>query len=91
MLALGRLREPKVVGCRFAGTAVCHDLEGHLLTFAEISNPSPLNGADMDKHIAATGVRLNEAETLGRVEPLHCTHSHVKFSVGQKTGHTDRM
>jgi hypothetical protein len=30
------------------------------------------------EHVAAAGVRLDEAEALGGVEPLHCSLSHGK-------------
>jgi hypothetical protein len=39
----------------------------------------------MDKHVFAAAVRLNETVPLGRVEPLHCTRRHVKFSHWKKS------
>jgi hypothetical protein len=33
----------------------------------------------VNEHILATAARLNKAITLGRVEPLHRTCSHVYF------------
>ncbi len=36
-----------------------------------------LHGADMDKHVLAAAVWLNEAEALCGVEPLNCACSHV--------------
>ena len=35
-----------------------------------------LNGADVDEHVVAAVIRLNEAKALGRVKPLHGSHAH---------------
>jgi hypothetical protein len=35
-----------------------------------------LNGGDVQEHVLAAAVRLDEAITLGRVEPLNSTSSH---------------
>src|SRR6185295_4557902 len=38
-----------------------------------------LDGADMDEHVLAAVIRLDEAEALGAVEPLHCSRSHGSY------------
>src|SRR5450631_3964154 len=38
----------------------------------------------MHEHVVAAIVRLNEAEALGRVEPLNCSGSHFSFSKMRK-------
>jgi hypothetical protein len=71
-----------VLGCdevvcrRTARTAILHDLVRDLLTFVERGKASALNGRDVNENVRAALVRLNEAETLGRVEPLNCSRSH---------------
>src|ERR1700744_5307957 len=53
---------------------------GHLRDFAQIAKASLLYRRDVDKHILAAAIRLDEAVTLRRVEPLHRTHRHVACS-----------
>src|SRR5471032_3291470 len=57
--------------------AILLNFVGDLLAFIEAVQTSALNGADVHEHILATAVRLNETETLGGVEPLNRTCSHV--------------
>src|ERR1700749_591026 len=66
----------KIVGRRLARAAVCHDLIGDLLAFTQRSKAGALDGADVHEHVVAAVVRLNEAEALGRVKPLHGSHAH---------------
>ena len=47
------------------------DFVADLLTLFETVETCPLNGADMDEDVFATAIRLNEAVTFGRVEPLN--------------------
>src|SRR5580658_657102 len=47
-----------------------------LLAFAEIAQASTFNSADKHKHVCAAGIRLNESETLGAVEPFDGTCCH---------------
>ena len=63
-------------GRRLTATAIGHDIEGHFLAFVETIQPGPLDCADVHGHIIAALIRLDEAETLGAVEPFHgsCLH-----------------
>ena len=69
-------RGAQIVGRRFARTAICHDFVGDLLAFTQRSKPGTLDSADVHEHIVAAVIRLDEAEALGRVEPLHSSHAH---------------
>src|SRR4029077_1668785 len=68
VLGLERLQ---VFRGRLAGLAVRHDLEGNALAFPQLAQPGALDSADMDEHILATALRLDESITLLGVEPLH--------------------
>jgi hypothetical protein len=46
--------------------------------FIEGGQARPLNGGDMHEHIFAAALRLNEAISLSRIEPLHCTCWHYQ-------------
>jgi hypothetical protein len=59
-----------------ARTLVLGELVGDLLTFLEITHASALDGADVDEHVLPAVIRLDETETLGRIEPLDCTGAH---------------
>ena len=39
-----------------------------------------LYGRDVDEHVAATTLRLDKAEALGGIEPLHSTNCHAVYS-----------
>src|SRR5439155_24564860 len=56
--------------------ALIHHLVADLLAFVQAVQACTLDGADMDENVLAAAVRLDEAETLGRVEPLYCARSH---------------
>src|ERR1700682_6118529 len=51
--------------------------ERKLLAFIERAHAGALDGADMHEHVVAAVVGLNEAKTLGRVEPLNCSGRHL--------------
>src|SRR5258708_3189971 len=57
--------------------AIAHDLVLDLLAFVEPRQAGPLDRRDMDEHVLAAGIRLDEAVTLLRIEPLDRTRSHV--------------
>src|SRR5438105_13081816 len=63
------LRRLEVHGRRTA--ALCGDLVIDLLAFIQAVQARTLDGADMDEHVLAAIGRLDEAETLGGIEPLH--------------------
>src|ERR1700686_1184422 len=66
----------QIVGRRLARAAICHDLVADLLAFTQRSKSGALYGADVHEHVVATVIRLNKAEALGRVKPLHGSHAH---------------
>src|ERR1044072_6258575 len=46
------------------------------MTLIEAVQPRPLDRADVDEDILPAAIRLNEAESLGGVEPLNRACSH---------------
>jgi hypothetical protein len=66
----------QVVGRHLARALVLDELVRDLLTIAEVAHASALDGADVDEHVLTAIIRLNEAETLGPVEPFHCATGH---------------
>src|SRR5216684_2992512 len=56
--------------------AIAHDLVLDLLTFVEPRQTGALDRRDMDEHVLAAGIRLDEAVALLRIEPLDRTRSH---------------
>jgi hypothetical protein len=70
------LQRLQIFSGRLAGLAVHHDFEGNALAFSQLTKTGALDGADMDKHVLATALGLNESITLLRVEPLHGTVVH---------------
>ena len=71
----GRSTYPKVFG-RFL-PAVRRDLIAHLRALIQRAQTCSLDGRDMDEHVLAASVGLNESIPLRRIEPLHCTYCHV--------------
>src|SRR5579872_6735800 len=70
------LHRAQIVRSRFAGPAVCNDFKRHLLTLVEGAHAGAFDGADMNENVLAAVVRLNEAETLLAVKPLHSSQAH---------------
>ena len=64
----------------FAGALVGDDLIGNLLPFVQAVQTGPFDRADMDKHIGAAGVGLNEPESFRRIEPFHCARRMARSS-----------
>src|SRR4029079_18768279 len=54
------------------------------LSFVERGKASFLDRRNMNENVLAATRRLDETETLGRVEPLHSTFSHHVVSAGSK-------
>src|SRR5260370_39053131 len=71
--------------------AIAHDLVLNLLAFVEPRQAGPLDRRDMDEDVLAAGVRLEEAETLLRVEPLDRTRSQVRLRASRKARDAHRM
>jgi len=55
---------------------VALQLEAELLAFVERGHASALDGGDVDEDVGAAVVKLNEAEALLAVEPLHGADLH---------------
>ncbi len=66
----------QIVGRGFARATISNDLVADLLAFTQSPKAGPFDGADVNEHVVSTIVRLNEAEALGRVKPLHGSHAH---------------
>ena len=64
------LVDAKVLSAGLAAHAVGLGFERNLLTLVEGAQASAFDRADMNEDILPATVRLNEAETLCRVEPL---------------------
>jgi hypothetical protein len=64
------------VSGHFSTFAISHEFKANLLAFAEPSQTSALDGADMDEGIIAAAVGVNKAETLLGVEPFHRSSHH---------------
>jgi hypothetical protein len=56
--------------------ALHHHIVADLLPIIEPGQPGSLHGRDVYEHILAAALRLDEAETLGCIEPLNRTDSH---------------
>src|SRR5690606_30308106 len=69
----------QVFGRALARTLVLHDLVGNLLAIGQATHAGTLNGRNMDENVRAAVIGLNEAKTLGAVEPLHGTCFHDDF------------
>jgi hypothetical protein len=66
----------EILGGRFAGLAVDHDLERDALTFFQFAQASAFDSADVDEHVLAATFGLDESITLLRVEPLNGSVAH---------------
>src|SRR5258708_466850 len=72
----------ELAGGHLAATLVALELEGDLLAFVERSEARAFHGRDVDENVRAAVVRLDEAEALGGVKPLHGADGHgVVFQV----------
>ena len=80
--------DAEIASGRLARALISDDLEVDLLTFIETAQASLLDSADMDEHVLATLIRLDEAVALCRVEPFHSSRSHG--NIPYKNKHTHR-
>jgi hypothetical protein len=69
----------QVFGGRFAAAAVGHNVKGDLLSLVESAHSGAFDRADMDEDILVAVFRLNEAEALLAIEPLHGSLVHGKY------------
>src|SRR4051794_10481612 len=79
---LGRPRgsdQLQVAGRDLALARVVLEVEADLPALIELADAGLLERADMHEHIGAAGVGLDEAEALGRVEPLNGAGSHCRY------------
>src|SRR5262249_31435532 len=75
----------QIVGRGFAAALVGHDLISDLLPIIKVAQAGPFDRADMDEHICAAGVRLNEPEAFRCIEPFDCARRHVALLSDQAT------
>ena len=70
------------VGCLHL-SAFGGNIEGYPLAFVERRKAGTFDRADVNEHVRAAIVRLNEAETLLRIESLHfaCRHHVLPISM----------
>jgi hypothetical protein len=66
----------QVLGSRFAGLAIHYDFERDTLALTQLAQAGALDSTDVDKHILAAALRLNESITLLRVEPFNGSVAH---------------
>ena len=71
------LVDAKVLGAGLAAHRVLFRFERDLLTFVERAQTCPFDGRNVDENVRSTIIGLNEAKTLGRVEPLNCSGRHL--------------
>jgi hypothetical protein len=79
LIELARLSSGEVACAHLAALVVADDVEVQLLTFGDGRHAGALNGRDVNEYVCAAIVRLNEAVTLGGVEPFYSTSSHDDY------------
>ena len=75
-LASCNLNGLQILGSRLAGLAVDDDLECNALAFSQLTQPCTFDRTDMDEHILAAALRLDESVTLLCVEPFDGSVAH---------------
>src|ERR1700732_4260296 len=66
----------------------CYQFVADLGTLCEPSVARSFNRRNMDEHVLALAIRLDEAVALGCVKPLHGSHRHFSIS-SEKTDQTN--
>src|SRR5690606_7875996 len=66
----------EIFSSALAVAAILDDVEAHLLAFVQGMHAGALDSGDVNKHIRAAIVRLNEAIALGGIEKLNNTGIH---------------
>jgi hypothetical protein len=69
----------KIVGGVLAGAAILNDFVTDLLAVCERGKTCALNSRDVNENIRGAIIWLNEAEALGRIEPLYSASVHNDF------------
>ena len=59
-----------------ARLVVALEFEADLLTFYDLAHAGAFDGGNVDEHVLAAVVRLDEAEALGGIEPFNCASGH---------------
>src|SRR5260370_30896948 len=67
----------QLVGGRLAGPLIISELIRQLLAFVQVRHLGALDRADVNEHILAAIIRLNEAKTLLRIEPFDSSGAHA--------------
>jgi len=75
--AVQRHRSAKLQVGRSLLSTFCDHVEGDFLAVVQGADPCRLQSSDVHEHVLAAVLRLNEAEALVAVEPLHCSSCHV--------------
>src|ERR1700722_5364625 len=68
---------PQLVGGSFACPFFLGELVRQLLALVQVRHPGALDRADVNEHILAAIIRLNEAKSLLRVEPFDGSGAHA--------------
>jgi hypothetical protein len=66
------------IGCRGL-SALGHNVERDFLSLVEAAHPGAFDSADVDEHVLAAVIWLDEAEALLAVEPLYGSLRHVSL------------
>lgn len=69
---LKRLGSLQIAGRHFARLPVALQFKANLLAFDELAHTGAFDCRDVDECIGAAIVRLDEAKTLGGIEPFNC-------------------
>src|SRR5687768_7049156 len=78
-VGLKKSDRPQAFRRAFAAARIAHDFEGNLLAFLEAAEAGTLHRRNMDEDVLSTIVRLDEAVTLGAIEPFHCASGHINL------------
>jgi hypothetical protein len=79
---IARSRSLELFCSQLARFVVASDFVSQLLAFLQVPHPSAFDSGDVYEHILAAVVGLDEAETLGGIEPFNCAGGHEKPSFG---------
>jgi ribosomal protein L11 methylase PrmA len=69
--------EPEVFSAALTLSGVDLELVRNLRAFGQAGESGALYRADVNEHVTAAIIRLNEAVAFGRVEPFHSTGRHA--------------
>jgi hypothetical protein len=62
-------------------TAALDDVEGHLATYTQMINTSPMHCGDVDEQVLATIIWPDEAETSFSTVPFHSPARHARAPI----------